>query len=243
MGPRATRGVLITVAIVGFAGLPYAVLVPGFTKDILGGDSKSYGLLLAASGVGALIGGIYLASRINIRGSASRIVVSGVVAAACLAAFAFSSNFWVSMALMLLASMNMMLMLVSSNALVQSIVPDDKRARVMSLYAMAVMGTTPFGYLIVGKIASQWGPRPAMLLCAGGCLLGALFFIPWLGVVRAAIRAHVGHPALRPGAAHAWRLPGHRPNGGRTPCLIPGKSWAWPRTATTRPFAAVTSNW
>ena len=193
-GHAPTRGILITVAIVGFAGLPYAVLVPVFADDVLHGDAQTYGLLLTASGVGALVGGIYLASRVNIRGSASRIVVSGLVAAACLAAFAFSGSFWVSMTLMLLASMNMMLMLVSSNALVQSIVPDDKRARVLSLYAMAVMGTTPFGALIAGSIARQWGPKPAMLICAGGCLLGAAVFIPWLGVVRAAIRAHVGHP-------------------------------------------------
>jgi MFS family permease len=187
-----TRAVMITVSIIGFVGIPYTVLVPVFAKEILQGDSRTYGLLLTASGVGALIGAIYLASRINIRGSASRIVVAGLAVAVSMVAFAFSENFWLSMALMLLASMNMMLMLVSSNALVQSIVPDDKRARVMSLYSLAFMGPTPFGALIAGSIASKWGPRPAMLVCAGGCLLGAAIFVPWLGVVRAAIRAHVG---------------------------------------------------
>ena len=84
-----------------------------------------------------------------------------------------------------------MLMLVSCNSIVQSIVPDDMRGRVMSLYTLAFMGLTPFGSLVGGSIANRWGPKVAMLGCAAGCLLGALLFVPRLRVVRCAIREHL----------------------------------------------------
>ncbi|HYV39346.1 MAG TPA: MFS transporter [Gemmataceae bacterium] len=190
-GHPPIRAVLVLVAIVGFVAMPYTVLIPIFAGDVLQGDPQTYGWLLAASGFGALIGALYLASRPNIRGSASRIVVTGLIAAASMTAFAFSQNIALSMVLMLLSGMNVMLMLVSCNTLVQTIVPDDMRGRAMSLYSMAFMGLTPFGHLIGGWIASRWDPTTAMLICATGCLAGSVWFVPYLGVVRAAIREHV----------------------------------------------------
>jgi MFS family permease len=96
----------------------------------------------------------------------------------------------------------MMLVFVSCNSIVQSIVPDAMRGRVMSLYTLAFMGLTPFGALVGGSVATAWGPTAAMLGCAVGCLLGALLFVPQLGVVRAAIRTHVAGPKLAPEAAN-----------------------------------------
>jgi len=190
------RAVLVLVAIIGFVGMPYTVLVPLFAKEVLHGDSRTYGLLLTASGLGALAGTVYLANRVSIRGSASRIVVAGVLGAASMAAFAFSVSFALSLGLTVLIGMTMMLMFVSCNSIVQSIVPDEMRGRVMSLYTLAFMGLTPFGSLVGGSIATRWGPTIAMMGCAAGCLLGALLFVPRLGVVRAAIRAHLGRAAL-----------------------------------------------
>jgi MFS family permease len=190
-GHAPIRAVLILVAIIGLVGMPYTVLVPVFAKDVLHGDARTYGLLLTASGLGALAGAMYLANRASIRGSASRIVVTGVLGAASMAAFAWSDNFALSLALIVLTGATLMLMLVSCNSIVQSIVPDEMRGRVMSLYTLAFMGLTPFGALVGGSIANRWGPKVAMLGCAGGCLLGALLFLPRLRVVRCAIREHV----------------------------------------------------
>jgi MFS family permease len=185
------RAVLVLVAIMGFVGMPYTVLVPVFAKEVLRGDARTYGLLLTASGVGALAGAIYLANRVTIRGSGRRIVVAGVAGAASMLVFAWSDNFALSLGLVVLIGAAMMLVFVSCNAIVQSIVPDAMRGRVMSLYTLAFMGLTPFGALVGGYIATKWGPSIAMVGCAVGCLAGALLFVPRLGVVRAAIRAHV----------------------------------------------------
>jgi MFS family permease len=196
---KPIRAVVALVAIIGFVGMPYTVLMPLFAGQVLHGDSRTYGLLLTASGFGALGGAIYLANRINIRGSASRIVVAGVVGAMCMAAFALSDNFAWSLLLVVLIGATMMLVFVSCNSIVQSIVPDEMRGRVMSLYTLAFMGLTPFGALVGGWIATAWGPTTAMMGCALGSLLGALFFLPQLGVVRAAIRAHIAAgPKLAP---------------------------------------------
>jgi MFS family permease len=200
---KPIRAVLVLVAIIGFVGMPYTVLMPLFAGQVLHGDSRTYGLLLTASGLGALSGAIYLANRANIRGSAKRIVVAGVLGAACMAAFSLSENFALSLALAVLIGGTMMLVFVSCNSIVQSIVPDAMRGRVMSLYTLAFMGLTPFGALVGGSVATAWGPTTAMMGCAIGCLVGALLFVPQLNVVRAAIRAHVAGPKLAPEPAIA----------------------------------------
>jgi MFS family permease len=185
------RAILLLVATLGLVAMPYAVLVPLFARNILGGGASAYGLLMTASGVGALCGAIYLAARATIRGSASRIAVTGVAAAAALAAFAQCNDFRWALVLLFLMSMNVMLTMVSCQTIVQAIVPDAMRGRILSLYNVAFMGMSPFGGLLVGRLAKDWGPRPACLCCAAGCLLGTLLFVPSLRAVRAAIRAHL----------------------------------------------------
>jgi MFS family permease len=200
---KPIRAVVMLVAIIGFVGMPYTVLMPLFAGQVLHGNSRTYGLLLTASGLGALGGAIYLANRVSIRGSASRIVVAGVLGAASMAAFALSDNFALSLALAVLIGATLMLVFVSCNSIVQSIVPDAMRGRVMSLYTLAFMGLTPFGALVGGSVATAWGPTTAMLGCAVGCLVGALLFVPQLAVVRAAIRAHVAGPRIALEAVNA----------------------------------------
>ena len=193
----AMRAILLLAAIFGFIGLPYTVLIPVFAKDVLHGGPQSYGLLLTASGLGALIGAVYLASRPSLRGSASRIAVAGFVVATCFALFALSRDFVVSLALLMLAGMAMMLAIVSCNTIVQTLVPDEKRGRIMSLYNLALLGSTPLGSLVVGGISERFGPAVGMLVCAGGCLVGALLFCTALPAIRAAIRAHTAAEKLR----------------------------------------------
>jgi MFS family permease len=191
----ALRGVLILVAVLGFVAMPYTVLVPIFAKEVLQGGASTYGTMLTVSGVGALIGALYLAGRASIRGSASRIAVAGVASSVALAAFASCNDFQWALAIIFVVGLCLMLMLVSCNIIVQTIVPDAMRGRIMSLYNLAFMGMTPFGGLLAGWIAKGWGPRPAGLCCAAGCLFGTLLFLPSLGAVRAAIRSHLaGRP-------------------------------------------------
>jgi MFS family permease len=201
LGQPAMRALLLLAAIFGFIGLPYTVLVPVFAKDVLAGGPQGYGLLLTASGLGALVGAVYLASRPSLRGSASRIAVAGFVVASCFAAFALSRHFILSLALLTLAGMAMMLAIVSCNTIVQTIVPDDMRGRVMSLYNLALLGLTPLGSLLVGAVSEQFSPTAGMLLCAGGCLVGAALFVASLPAIRAAIRAHTTAEKLRLAAA------------------------------------------
>jgi MFS family permease len=200
-GQPAMRAILLLAAIFGFIGLPYTVLVPVFAKDVLQGGPQGYGLLLTASGCGALIGAVYLASRPSLRGSASRIAVAGFVVATCFALFALSRNFAVSLVLLMLAGMAMMLAIVSCNTIVQTLVPDEKRGRIMSLYNLALLGSTPLGSLVVGGISQRFDPTVGMLVCAGGCLLGALLFVSALPAIRAAIRAHAAAERIRLAAA------------------------------------------
>lgn len=189
-GNGPIRAILMLVGTLGFLGMPYTVLLPQFADGVLNGGPAGYGMLLTASGCGALAGALYLASRSSLRGSASRIVVTAIVGAVSLASFGESRNFAVSLVLMVAVGGSMMLTFVSCNTIVQNIVPDDKRGRVMSMYTLAFLGLSPFGGLLVGALGRWYSPREAMLCCAGGCLLGALAFIPALGRVRAAIRAH-----------------------------------------------------
>ena len=173
------RAVLVAVAILGFSGMPYTILVPVIRRNVL--ERRLLDLRLAfnvlrASGRWRRV---YLASRPK----HSRVCFShcrgGRRHRTSMALFAFSmtvSRFrWL---LMLITGMSIMLMAVSCNTLVQSLVPDDKRGRVMSLYSVAFMGLTPFGALIGGSIARHWGPTTAMLVCAAGCLTGALYVHP-----------------------------------------------------------------
>jgi MFS family permease len=174
MGHRPIRALLVLVATLGGLVMPYAVLLPKIASDVL------------HSG-----GTIYLASRPTIRGSASRIMLSSFLLAGCLAGFALSRDLALSLVFLTLVGANLMLVMVSCNTIVQSIVPDDKRGRVMSLYTLAFLGLTPFGGLLVGGIGWWWGSTVAVLGSAAGAVLAGLTFLPALPVVRAAIRAHL----------------------------------------------------
>jgi MFS family permease len=191
----ALLGVLLLVAALGFVAMPYTVVLPVIARDVLKGDVGTYSTLVTASGVGALAGAVYLAGRTSIRGAASRIAVSGVAGSLSLAIFSQCSSVPAALALIFFVSLCMMMTAVSCNTIVQTIVPDAMRGRILSMYNLAFMGLTPFGALIIGTVASHAGARRAALCCAAGCLLGTLSFLPFLKAVRSAIRAHLaGRP-------------------------------------------------
>ena len=167
---------IFLLALVSLMGMPYTVLMPVYAKEILHGGSHTFGFLMGASGMGALTGALYLASRKNITGLDKIIPLAAVVFGSGLILFSFSSIFVLSLGLMVIVGLGMMLQMASSNTLLQTIVEDDKRGRVMSFYTMAFMGTAPFGSLLAGSSAKFIGVTNTILVGGVSCILGALLF-------------------------------------------------------------------
>jgi MFS family permease len=170
------RVILPMVAWMGFVGMPYTVLLPRIADQVLGGGSETYGFLMTASGMGALLGAIFLASRQGIEGAGLRIVFTATLVGGSLVGLAQARALWLALALLVLVGFGMMLTVVSCNTVVQTLVEDDKRGRVMSLYTLAFLGMTPPGSLLVGALSRQLDPTLTMTLCGVGCLLGAALF-------------------------------------------------------------------
>ena len=170
------RTVIIMFAIVSFMGVPYTVLMPVFASTILHGGPHTLGFLMGAAGVGAVIAALSLAARKSVRGLYWVIPAVTALFGAGLVAFSFSRNFWLSLVLMSITGFGMMKLFAVSNTVIQTIVEDDKRGRVMSYWTMAYMGASPFGSLLAGGLAPILGAPGTVLLCGVGCLLGAIWF-------------------------------------------------------------------
>jgi MFS family permease len=176
MGFFPIKAILALLALVCFMGTPYAVLMPIFAKEILCGGPHTLGFLMGAAGMGALIAALFLASRKNARGLASWIAGAAAVFGLSLISFSQSRNLSLSLVLMSIAGFSMMLQMASSNIILQTLVEEDKRGRVMSFYTMAFMGMTPFGSILAGALANQIGAPGTILLSGSGCILGAILF-------------------------------------------------------------------
>ena len=168
--------IIFLLALISLMGMPYVILMPVFAKEILHGDSHTFGFLMGASGFGALTGAIYLASRKSVIGLGRIIPLSASIFGIGLITFSLSRNFWLSAMLMVVIGVGSMLQMASSNTILQTIVDDDKRGRVMSFYAMSFMGTAPFGSLLAGEMANILG-APVFLTIGGSiCIVGAVLF-------------------------------------------------------------------
>ncbi|HEY3309370.1 MAG TPA: MFS transporter [Desulfuromonadaceae bacterium] len=182
------RSILLMVALVSLMGMPYTVLVPVFAKDILHGGAHTFGFLMTAAGSGALLGTLYLASRRSVLGLGRIMVTATILFAAGIASFALSSNLIISLAALALAGFGMMTLVASCNTVLQTILDEDKRGRVMSFFTMAFMGMAPFGSLGAGAMAGVIGPRETLLIGGGGCLIGAAVFARQLPHIREKVR-------------------------------------------------------
>ncbi len=182
------RSLLLLLALVSFMGMPYSTLMPIFAADILHGGAYAYGFLMAASGVGALGGALYLASRNTVLGLGRTIAIATAAFGAGLIGFGFSGVFWISMGLMLVVGAGMMVEMAASNTILQTIVEEDKRGRVMSFYTMSFLGTAPFGSLFAGGVAGWIGAAWTVIIGGAACLMGALAFALRLPRLRALIR-------------------------------------------------------
>jgi MFS family permease len=170
------RAIITLLAIVSLVGVPYTVLMPIFAGDILHGGPHTFGLLLTASGLGALLGAIWLASRRSVVGLSRVIPLAAGLFGFGLIGFAASRYLWLSVIFLVISGFGLMVQAACSNTVLQTIVPDEKRGRVMSFFLMAYLGTAPFGSLIAGALTGRMGAPLTLALGGGCCAIGALWF-------------------------------------------------------------------
>jgi MFS family permease len=182
------RSIILLLGLVSLVGMPYTVLMPVFAKEILHGGAHTFGFLMGASGIGALIGALYLAARRSVLGLGKIIPLSAAIFGFGLIAFSLSRFFLFSLALMLLTGLGMIMQMASSNTILQTIVDDDKRGRVMSFYAMAFIGTAPFGSLLAGGLASSLGAPNTLMIGGVTSVLGAILFASKLSDLKKMVR-------------------------------------------------------
>jgi MFS family permease len=182
------RTILLLFALVSLMGMPFMVLMPIFASKVLHGGPHTLGFLLGASGVGALISAISLALRKTVRGLTTMIQVSAALFGAGLICFGLSRTFILSMFLMLIVGFGMMQGLAASNSVIQTLVPEDKRGRVMSYYTMAFVGMAPFGSLLAGGLAHRLGAPHAVMITGAFCLAGSAWFTTQLKSIRKIMR-------------------------------------------------------
>ena len=180
--------ILILLSLVSLMGVPYQVLMPVFARDIFHGGSITLGFLMAMSGIGALTGAIYLASRKSVIGLGKIIPLFSGLFGLAVIAVALSGVLWFSMPVICVAGFAMMVQMAASNTVLQTIVEEDKRGRIMGLFTMAFMGMVPFGNLLAGSLASKIGAPNTLLLGGTCCVIGALMFIRKLPSLRERIR-------------------------------------------------------
>ena len=179
------RTILLLFALVSLMGYPYAVLLPLFAGQILHGGAYTLGWLTAASGIGALVSGLSLAARKSVVGLTRMIQIAVSMLGFALILFGLSRALWLSLVLMVFVGFGLMQGASVSNTIVQSLVPEDKRARVMSYYTMAFFGAAPFGSLLAGALAHQIGAPYTVMLTGAVCVLGSLWFTVELPKVKA----------------------------------------------------------
>jgi MFS family permease len=170
------RSILLLSGLVSLMGMQYAVLVPVFADKILKGDAQTLGFLMAASGVGAIFGGVYLATRRSVIGLGKFIVISPSVLGTGLIIFSLSRFLPLSLFAMLLIGLGTILQISAGNIILQTIVDDDKRGRVMSLYTMSFLGMTPFGNLLGGTLGDRIGVTDTLIIAGIVCILGSIYF-------------------------------------------------------------------
>ncbi|OGS01978.1 MAG: MFS transporter [Elusimicrobia bacterium RIFCSPLOWO2_12_FULL_59_9] len=182
------RSIILLMALVSLTGFPFMVLVPVFTGEILRGGPHTLGFLMTASGCGALLGALWLASRRTVVGLERAIPLAAGVLGAGLVVFCFARTMWLSMALMLLTGFGFIIQIAAGNTILQTIVEDDKRGRVMSFFTMAFLGAAPFGSLVAGGMAEAIGVTNTFAFGGSCCILGALWFARELPALRKAVR-------------------------------------------------------
>jgi MFS family permease len=170
------RALLFIVSLVSVFGTAYITLMPAIVSTILHGGPHTMGLLMTASGAGALAGTIYLASRHTVVGLGRVIVAATSALGLALIAFAFTRSVWLAVLILPVVGAGMMLQSASANTILQTIVDENMRSRVMGFYSMAVLGAMPIGSLLAGVVADRIGAARTIIAGAVFCLAGSLYF-------------------------------------------------------------------
>lgn len=199
-GSPPIRSIFLLLTILSLFGLPYLALMPVVAAEVLGPNTpfianheQIFGFLLSGVGIGAIMGATFIGSRRNPQGLWKIIPLASVMFGAAIALSSFSRNFYVTVGLMVLTGMGQMIQFASANTLIQNIIPDEKRGRVMSLYTIAIVGMVPFGRLIMGAVAENIG-TPATLLIGGGiAVLAAIVFATQTPRLRDTVKFHHGN--------------------------------------------------
>ncbi|OPY74899.1 MAG: Tetracycline resistance protein, class C [Syntrophorhabdus sp. PtaU1.Bin050] len=182
------RYIILLLGLISLMGMPYLVLMPVFARDILHGGPHTLGFLMGASGIGALIGAVLLASKKTVLGLGRLIVIASSAFGTGLIVFSASRYVPLSLCMMLLTGFGMIVHMASSNTVLQTIVDEDKRGRIMSFYAMAFMGMAPFGSLLAGGLASKIGAPYTLTISGLACVAGSLLFLTKLPLMRRLVR-------------------------------------------------------
>jgi MFS family permease len=185
---KPIRALLMLLGLVSFMALPFSVLMPIFAGKILHGGASAYGWLMGMVGLGAMFGALVIAMRQQMRGLGNIVAYSAVGLGASLVLFSSSRWFWFSLVALVIAGFTMMMQFTSINTLIQAMVPDQLRGRVMSLYSMMFLGMTPIGSLLAGKIADHIGAPFTVTMGGVASLVGGLIFARKWPALRAPAR-------------------------------------------------------
>jgi len=175
---KPIRTLLSLLGLISLLGMPYAVLMPIFADQILHGGVRGLGLLMGSAGVGALVGALILTTRQGVAGLERWIAFAAAGFGASLILFSISRSFWLSAALLVPVGFCMMVQMASSNTLLQTMVPDRLRGRLMAVHSMMFMGMAPFGALLAGALAQRLGAPATVVIGGAVCIVGAVAF--WL---------------------------------------------------------------
>ncbi len=187
-GFRPIRSIMLLLALVSLVGVPYSVLMPVFATTVFRGGPHTLGLLMGASGAGALAGALWLATRRTVIGLGRIIIAAAAAFGTGLIGFSLAPALWLAIPCLVVAGCGFIVQMASSNTIIQTIVDEDKRGRVMSFYMMAFLGTVPFGSLMAGWMSSRLGAPHTVMLSGICCLAGAGWFATELPVIRLVVR-------------------------------------------------------
>jgi MFS family permease len=193
-GFRPIRMLLLELAIVSFMAMPYTVLMPIFAAEVFQGTARTYGILIGCAGFGAILATVFLASRKSVQGLGNVIVIAGITCGVALTLFSRSNVLWLSQLLMVFVGFGIICHAASINTILQTIVDEDKRGRIMSFYTMFFVGMAPIGSLVGGQVANLIGVQNTFTVAGMCCVLAAVFFASRLHGMRESIRPL---PALR----------------------------------------------
>lgn len=203
------RAILVLLTLISMVGIPYSVFLPAFAADVLGGGPGTLGLLTAAAGLGALAGALVLASRSTVWGLGMFIVRCTVLFGLALVAFAWSRSVWVSSALMVLAGFGIMASTAAMNTILQTLVEEEMRGRVMALYTMAFIGLSPVGALFGGAVAERMGAPLTVGIGGVACVAIALWFARALPELREMVRPIYQRMGILPEVATGLQSAAH----------------------------------